>query len=192
MFTNEESPQPPFGHLLPRGEKGEIEQGSGITAEQAEDAKADTSNFPSPFQGEGGPKDRMRVRSKSIRNLHLTKRARSLRRHQTPAESALWRQLRDRRLSGYKFRRQYPAGSFVLDFYCSKARLAIELDGSGHTKNGQPDYDKSRTSTLAGHGIEVVRVWNDELQQNPQGVVTMLLAQLARRGAEPDGGSRGE
>ena len=63
-----------------------------------------------------------------------------LRENQTDAERRLWQFLRNKQL-GFIFRRQYGAGRYVLDFYCSKARLAIEVDGGGHAEKGQIEYD---------------------------------------------------
>src|ERR1700704_5521681 len=78
---------------------------------------------------------------KLITNLRMisTARARQLRKKQTWAEKALWRLLRDRRFSGYKFRRQHPFGDYFLDFYCAEAKLVLETDGFMH---GHPERQK--------------------------------------------------
>ncbi|MFA6564751.1 MAG: endonuclease domain-containing protein [Verrucomicrobiia bacterium] len=73
---------------------------------------------------------------------------RLLRRRPTPAEKLLWRWLRGRRFSGFKFRRQHPIGDYVLDFYCCDARLDIELDGGGHNERAQELRDKRRDEFL--------------------------------------------
>lgn len=65
------------------------------------------------------------------RNEELEKR-RELRNNSTKAESLLWQQLKGKQVAGFKFRRQYSVGKFVLDFYCAERKLAIELDGSSH------------------------------------------------------------
>ena len=70
--------------------------------------------------------------------------AQKLRKNQTRTEARLWARLRDRRLGGFKFRRQYPIGGYILDFYCPETHLAIELDGGGHAKDEQKEYDKKR------------------------------------------------
>jgi len=67
--------------------------------------------------------------------------ARQLREKSTDAEKRLWRLLRDRRFSEFKFRRQYACGGYFLDFYCATAKLAVELDGGGH---GFPDLREKR------------------------------------------------
>src|SRR5271170_4420144 len=74
----------------------------------------------------------VRVLSQYNRTLAKTARARKLRRDSTMVERRLWSKLRDGRLDGLSFRRQHPAGHFILDFYCFQLRLSIELDGSQH------------------------------------------------------------
>ena len=102
-----------------------------------------------------------------------TDRARELRHVATFPEKLLWSRLRDRRLSGLKFRRQFPIGSFVVDFYCDDARLAIELDGNSHADRA--DYDARRTEFLKSVGLRVIRVGNDDVLHNLEGVLTMIL-----------------
>ena len=92
-------------------------------------------------------------------------RARQLRRKQTWAEKALWRLLRDRRFSGYKFRRQHPLGDYYLDFYCAEARLALETDGFGHGFPDQQRHDAQRDEFLRAQGILVKRIWNWQLRR---------------------------
>jgi very-short-patch-repair endonuclease len=93
-------------------------------------------------------------------------RARTLRKQSTWAEKQLWRLLRSRRLAGYKFRRQHPEKPYYLDVYCVEAKLAIELDGSGHGFPSQQACDFERDSFLASHGILVKRVWNHQLAKS--------------------------
>ena len=85
--------------------------------------------------------------------------ARNLRRNTTDAEGLLWWGLRDRQLGGWRFRRQVPMGRYVLDFYCSKARLVVELDGSQH----QDATDRIRDDWLAARGLRVIRFGNSEV-----------------------------
>ena len=96
--------------------------------------------------------------------------ARRLRKEETWAEKLVWRWLRDRRFTNYKFRRQHPMGDYTLDFLCQEARLSIELDGFAH---GHPDrilQDKTRTEFLATMGIKELRFWNSYLRRNAQSV----------------------
>src|SRR5699024_7985983 len=94
------------------------------------------------------------------RHPRKTGLARQLRQDSTDVEQMLWRQLRGRRLQGWKFRRQHPIGAYVLDFYCAEARLAVETDGGQHGENKA--YDDRWTDWLVKRGIRVLRFWNNE------------------------------
>jgi ATP-dependent helicase HrpA/adenine-specific DNA-methyltransferase len=115
-----------------------------------------------PVPGEGGlhtPRYGLyRSRSKTAREF-----ARHLRSESTDAEKRLWRLLRERRFSGFKFRRQHPVAGYFLDFYCVAARLAVELDGGGHGHPDQRSLDETRSRVLAAQGIRVLRFWNHQL-----------------------------
>lgn len=101
----------------------------------------------------------------------LAHRARELRSNQTPAEQVLWEKLRGNRLNGWHFRRQQIIGSCIVDFYCPRAGLAVELDGGVH--DSQREYDADRDRTLAELGVHVLRFLNEE-------VFTDLPAVLAK------------
>jgi very-short-patch-repair endonuclease len=75
-------------------------------------------------------------------------RARRLRRKLTDAERKLWSRLRNRQVANLKFRRQHPLGNRIVDFFCPKARLGIELDGSGHTSHRGQTSDLDREIEL--------------------------------------------
>ena len=117
------------------------------------------------------------------RRHHLNPRvlghARGMRREPAPAERKLWWGLRDRRLSGFKFRRQQVVGPFVADFYCARCRLIIELDGDTHAARAADDA--RRTAWLARNGHEVVRFVNDDVHHNLTGVLGAILAACGRR-----------
>ena len=87
--------------------------------------------------------------------------ARELRKRMTPAERRLWAALRDGRLDGFTFRRQHPAGRFILDFYSRSAALVIELDGPIHAY--QAEYDAARTVFLEECGARVIRFQNEDV-----------------------------
>ena len=89
---------------------------------------------------------------------------RKLRKDQTDAEAKMWQQLRNKRLDGFKFFRQYSCGPYILDFYCSEKRLAIELDGSQHL--AAELYDKVRTQYLKENNIDVIRFWNNQVLED--------------------------
>ena len=103
---------------------------------------------------------------------------RKLRKNQTPTEEVLWEKLRNRKLLGKKFTRQYPISLnlhgtkqfFVVDFYCHEARLAIELDGGIH-KN-RKIYDKLRDDLINRTGIRLVRFNNDKIISNIDDVLS--------------------
>ena len=99
-----------------------------------------------------------------------------LRRTQTPQEIILWSKLRNNQL-GFKFKRQYSVGPYVLDFYCPIKKLAIEIDGSQHIEN--KDYDFERSKYLSEmFGIKLIRFWNNEINTNIDGVILKIIAEL--------------
>ncbi len=103
--------------------------------------------------------------------------AQQLRQDQTDAEAKLWSKLRNRQLSGHKFRRQVPIESFVVDFVCYEARLVIEVDGGQH--DDQAEKDARRTEILVDAGFRVIRFWNNEVLGNCEGVLETIAAALA-------------
>ncbi|MGB9080199.1 MAG: endonuclease domain-containing protein [Desulfuromonadaceae bacterium] len=104
--------------------------------------------------------------------------ARQLRKEQTEAELLLWYILRGRRFCGFKFRRQYPIGGYILDFYCHDAGLAVELDGGGHNIEEQRLYDTERTKAIEAAGIHVVRFWNNDVFQSLEVVLEEIYTHL--------------
>jgi adenine-specific DNA-methyltransferase len=99
----------------------------------------------------------------------------------------LWRLLRSRRLAGYKFRRQHPVGPYFLDFYWVEARVAVELDGSGHGFPERRRLDETRDRYLAERGIVLKRFWNHSLK-NLEGhrmVIENLWRLLQERAPHP-------
>ncbi|WP_183410755.1 endonuclease domain-containing protein [Litorivivens lipolytica] len=114
----------------------------------------------------------------------MTKCARLLRHNQTDAERLLWSKLRNRRLLGYKFRRQQPIGNFIADFVCEDMKLIVELDGGQHSE--QVGSDESRTRVLESRGYAVVRFWNNELLDQTDSVLQSLTLTLSQRERELD------
>jgi very-short-patch-repair endonuclease len=104
-----------------------------------------------------------------------TAQAKILRRNATDAEKQLWSLLRDRRLQGWKFRRQVPLGPYIVDFYCSEAKLIVEVDGGQHANSAK---DAARTDWFNKSGYRVKRYWNNDILTNTEGVFTDLLAAL--------------
>ena len=115
--------------------------------------------------------------------------ARELRKKQTSAEELLWELIRNRRLLGFKFRRQHQFGDYVADFYCHEARLVIECDGPVHEGNEQWHHDQSRNAYMIGHGLRVLRLSNEEILNNTEKVLDQIAGFLP----SPSGrGVRGE
>ena len=106
----------------------------------------------------------------------LKSRARSLRTNATPAERKLWYEF----LSGLpqKFSRQKPLGRYVADFYCSRLRLVIEVDGDSHFTEGGASYDLARTAELQSQGIRVLRFTNPEVMHDFDAVCATVLKAL--------------
>jgi very-short-patch-repair endonuclease len=111
------------------------------------------------------------------------KTARRLRRDQTRAERELWFRLRDRRLAGWKFRRQFPIDRFVVDFFCADAHLIIELDGGQHSV--RLEADAQRTKILEAMGYLVLRYWNNDVVENIDGVLEDIATTLEQHRSEP-------
>ncbi len=107
----------------------------------------------------------------------LKPRRRELRELQTEAERVLWSYLRSKKL-GQKFFRQYSVGPYILDFYCPRYRLAVELDGSRHNLDKNKQYDDYRTRTLAGINIKLIRFWNDEVLIKTNKVLEQIYGHL--------------
>ena len=108
-------------------------------------------------------------------------RARALRRKQTWAEKLMWSWLRNRRFNGWKFRRQHPMGPYYLDFFCEDARVAIELDGFGHSFANKRLLDEERERFLARLGIKVLRYPNARLLREAQVIRDALYRVLQER-----------
>ena len=103
--------------------------------------------------------------------------ARKLRRDMTNAEKKLWSLLRNNGL-GAKFRRQVPYGPYILDFYCVKARLVVELDGSQHYTPEGRKKDAERDAYLRNDGLEVLRFLNSEVFSNEEGVELLIYGKI--------------
>ena len=82
-------------------------------------------------------------------------------------EVLLWVKPRERQPDGPRIRRQHPIGPYVIDFICSEARLAIEIDGEAHCRGDQPELDRKRTAYLESLGFEVLRIPARELLKDP-------------------------
>jgi very-short-patch-repair endonuclease len=105
----------------------------------------------------------------------MTDRARTLRGNATEAERIIWRRLSRSRP---RFTRQLVVGPCIVDLACRRARLVVELDGSQHL--GSPT-DARRTHFLQARGWIVLRFWNREVAENPEGVAEAIIQEAAKR-----------
>ena len=104
--------------------------------------------------------------------------ARTLRANATEAEQKLWSRLRKRQLHGFQFRRQYSIGPYFADFFCLKAKLVIEVDGSQHSD--QVEQDERRSEFLRTKGYRVLRFWNFEVISDVDSVVERIAEVLRK------------
>jgi very-short-patch-repair endonuclease len=109
---------------------------------------------------------------------------REFRHNPTEAEEKLWEHLRRHQLSGVKFRRQHPILGYIVDFYCPKARLAIEVDGGVHRDPDQMEYDHEKEEVLAENHIVVMRFWNAEVMNHIDEVEKRIFDMVTQRSSE--------
>lgn len=109
----------------------------------------------------------------------LIANSKKLRTGQTPWEAKLWKYLRGNRFYGFKFKRQVPIGPYIADFCCHPARLVIELDGGQHSERKVSEKDKQKEEYLKQENYRVLRFWNNELDQNLEGVLETIKANLS-------------
>lgn len=109
-------------------------------------------------------------------NRKFIERRRDLRKTSTPEEEILWNELRNNKL-GYRFRRQHSIGGYILDFYCFKARLIVELDGNLHDK----EYDAVRDKYFKDLNYQTLRIKNSEIQKDLTSIVIKIKHTLSLR-----------
>jgi len=138
-----------------------------------------------PLAGGGQGEEAAQVTLEEATPRGLLTRARIMRHEPTPAERVLRRALRDKQLHRVKFRRQVPLGPYIVDFYCSAARLVVEVDGVVHADS---TTDPVRDEWLRAQGLYVLRFWNDEVLKNLEGVLIVIAE--TTRGPLPPAPSR--
>ena len=124
--------------------------------------------------------------SRFARPPEATTRARRLRRDATKAEKKLWYLLQRGQMAGLSFRRQHPLGKYIIDFYCSPLKLAIEVDGGQHNELAHQAHDERRSQWLRGKGVTVLRFRNNDVLQNIEGVwdeIERTASELSLRSA---------
>lgn len=104
----------------------------------------------------------------------LTILAKQLRQNQTPQEQKLWNIIRNHKFNNLKFKRQQPIGKYIVDFLCKDIKLIIEIDGGQHNTPENILTDAQRTPFLQSKGYKVIRFWNNEIDNNIEGVYLEL------------------
>lgn len=112
--------------------------------------------------------------TKIFNRTEMKDRRRTLRNNMTRAEAILWQVLRRKNILGCRFLRQYSVDCYILDFYCPKLKLAIEVDGDSHFKDGAEKYDLNRQRFIESLGIQFLRFTNHEIYQNLNGVCQVI------------------
>lgn len=110
-------------------------------------------------------------------------RAKELRLNTSVPEKLLWSALRGKKAAGLKFRRQHPIEPYIADFYCPAARLVIEVDGESH--DDTIEHDAIRTEYLSELNLDVIRVSNDDVLNNLEGVVDYIVKVALQRVTSP-------
>ncbi|MGX2974201.1 endonuclease domain-containing protein [Ursidibacter arcticus] len=117
----------------------------------------------------------MQPYSKSLKPL-----SQKLRTEQTDAERKLWQRINRDQLLGFRFNRQKPLLNYIVDFYCPKAKLIIELDGSQHYEPGYQEKDRLRDAELNSLGFTVMRFSNNEIYFGIEAVVEQIYLFLEK------------
>ena len=105
----------------------------------------------------------------------IFKKASQLRNNLTVCEKMIWDRLSKNKIMGFRFKCQHPIDIFIVDFYCHKLKLVIEIDGGIHQKPQQAEYDLGREAEMAFYDIETVRFTNDEIIQDINAVVRKIV-----------------
>jgi very-short-patch-repair endonuclease len=110
----------------------------------------------------------------------LLRLAGDLRKNMTRAETALWDKLRNRKVMGFRFRRQHPIHKIIVDFFCYEASLVVEIDGSVHETSYQKERDVERTNVLQQFGLKELRFKNEEVLDNIDSVLDRIQQELRK------------
>jgi very-short-patch-repair endonuclease len=111
-------------------------------------------------------------------NARLKGPSRDLRKNMTEAESILWAKIRNKRIRGFIFYRQKPFGEYIVDFYCPRAKLVIELDGSQHFNKTNMENDKLRDEIINNLGFRVLRFTNAEVLTDIESVIKCIDSKI--------------
>ena len=161
------------------GEGDHAQHGGGVES-LAKDTPPPPAAVPLPgLAGEDREHASVRYKLPARTNAAVT-RAKAMRCTMSPSETALWAVLKERP-GGFKFRRQHPAGDYVLDFFCPAAGLAIEVDGEAHDRGNRPERDMRRDAFLRECGVETLRIPAREVFANLDSVVSMIVERVRER-----------
>lgn len=111
-------------------------------------------------------------------NNKLKLRARTLRKESTLSEVLLWKYLNRKQIRGYQFLRQKPLGNYIVDFYCPRLKLVIEIDGSSH--DSKQEYDKFREDHLRISGLHVLRFSDGDVKNGVESVVREITEWITK------------
>ncbi len=120
----------------------------------------------------GGSRGGVKNNHENLLQPKLKKLARELRNNSTLTEVLLWNQLKSRKMKGYQFMRQKPIDNYIVDFFCSKLKLIIEIDGASHNEKAEQDNERQRK--LESFGLSFLRFYDFDIKYNMQGVMQML------------------
>jgi len=109
------------------------------------------------------------------KNKELVSNARLLRNNMTRAEIILWSRLREKKINGYKFRRQQPILDYIVDFYCNELKLIIEVDGEIHSLPEKINYDSKRNNILKINGYHILRLTNLEIETELDSTINKII-----------------
>ena len=109
---------------------------------------------------------------------YKTELARNLRKNATKQERVIWNILRNSKIKHYKFKRQQPIGNYIVDFVCNEKMLIIEIDGGQHNETENIKADIERTKYLESKGYKVLRFWNNDIDNNIDGVYMTILKNM--------------
>jgi len=115
------------------------------------------------------------IKKPNFNSKHLKKFRKELRNNLTPAEVRLWTILKGKQLFSRKFRRQHSIDHMIVDFYCPKEKLVIELDGEVHNNPISENKDVLRDQKLNGYGIKVLRFENKMVFEQPELIINAIL-----------------
>ena len=108
-------------------------------------------------------------------NKSLKEYSKTLRNNMTDVERLLWSKLKSSQLEGYQFNRQKPIGNYIVDFYCVKANIVIEIDGGQHYTDEGKEKDIIRDKYMVGRGLRVLRFSDTDVLKNIEGIIETIL-----------------